>query len=131
MVTVYIITDKNSEFKFYTTEALNEFLKERPDLSDRVIQSEEEEQKPVISVPQSVPLWCLRTILKVMGLFDTVKATIEGMEDSELKIAAFEGLEYANTVLRNSPTTLFIQSILQLTDEQVDDIFINANAVEA
>lgn len=131
MVTVYIITDKNNEFKFYTTEALNEFLKDRPDLSDKVIVSEEEEQKPFVSVPQKVPLWCLRTVLRASNLLQTVKDTIAAMPDSAEKIAAEEGLEYANTVLRYSPTTLFIQSVLKLTDEQVDEIFINADKIEA
>lgn len=82
-------------------------------------------------VPQSVPLWCLRTILRSMGLLDRVKTVIAAMPDGVQKIAAEEGLEYSNTVLRSSPTTLFIKQVLNLTDDEVDEIFINADKVEA
>lgn len=83
------------------------------------------------TVPQSVPLWCLRTILRASNLLQPVMNAIASMPESVEKIAAQEGIEYANTVLRNGPTTTAIQAILQLTDVQVDEIFIAADAVEA
>lgn len=87
-------------------------------------------------VPEDVPLWCLRTVLKIMGLFDTVQTTINNMpettdEEIGFKVGAKEGWEYSNTVLRKSKTTLFVQQVLNLTDQQVDDIFTEANKIEA
>lgn len=131
MVTVYIISDGNIEYKFKTQKTLNEFLITRPDLAEKVRETEEAEHLPVKEVPDKVPLWCLRTVLRSLGLLQTVKDIIAAMPESDLKIAAEEGIEYGNTVLRNKPTTLFIQSVLQLTDAQVDEIFIEADKVEA
>lgn len=87
-------------------------------------------------VPQEVPLWCLRTVIKLMGLFDQVNLAIESMptntpEEVQQKTAAWEGWEYGNTVARDSYTTLFVQSVLGLSDAQVDDIFVNADKVDA
>lgn len=131
-VTKYKIVDVERVFTFNTNAAAEQFKAENPFYANAVIISFDEEViEPARYVPQSVPLWCLRTVLRAMGLLQTVVTTIAAMPDGVQKIAAEEGIEYANTVLRNSPTTLFIQSVLQLTDEQVDDIFINANAVEA
>lgn len=87
-------------------------------------------------VPKQVPLWCLRTIIKLMGLFEQVNQAIENMpsnteEEIQKKTAAREGWEYGNTVARYSYTTSFVQNALNLTDEQVNDIFINADKVDA
>lgn len=128
----YILELNGTQQRFETIELLNEYKAKYPEWEKAVYSTEQIDGVINTSaVPQSVPLWCLRTALRAMGLLQTVIATIQAMPNGVQKIAAEEGIEYANTVLRNSHTTLFIQSVLQLTDEQVDDIFINANAVEA
>lgn len=86
--------------------------------------------------PAQVPLWCLRTVIKLMGLFNQVNQAIENMpsnteEEMQKKIAAWEGWEYGNTVARHSYTTSFVQNVLNLSDDQVDQIFINADKVDA
>ena len=45
------------------------------------------------------------------------------------KTIALTHLENGESVVRTSQTVLFIQSVLQMTDEQVDEIFINANNI--
>ncbi|RXK57582.1 hypothetical protein ESA94_20500 [Lacibacter luteus] len=124
----YAVINKNSRVEFTNQQEAISYQKSN---GGTIEQFEEAEQPPVVIIPEKVPLWCLRTVLRSLGLLQTVKDTIAAMPESNLKIAAEEGLEYSNTVLRNSPTTLFIQSVLQLTDAQVDEIFINADKVEA
>lgn len=87
-------------------------------------------------VPREVPLWCLRAALRILNMLTQVEAAVNAMpegtpQEQQLKIAAQEGLTYANTVLRNSQTTLFVQSVLGLSDTRVDDIFIMANQINA
>lgn len=87
-------------------------------------------------VPKEVPLWCLRTVLKLMNLFSQVESAIYALpetttEEIQLKTAAKEGLEYGNNVARKSATTLFVQHALSLTDSQVDQIFIDAYSIDA
>lgn len=50
-------------------------------------------------------------------------------EEIQNKIAIEEALEYGNFVLRQSPAVSFLQTTLQLTDSQVDGIFISANLI--
>lgn len=52
-------------------------------------------------------------------------------EQIAAKSRAFNAFEYANTILRSSPTVSQIAGILQLTKEQVDQLYISAKLVEA
>lgn len=81
--------------------------------------------------PEEVQLWRLRTILKVQGLFTSVQTAIANIPDPTLKLAAEEGFEYGNVVSRISPITQIIQQGLSLTDDQVDQIFIAAEQINA
>lgn len=70
------------------------------------------------------------------SLFQWVKYAISIMpvdtpEQREAKETADEAIEYANNIRRYSPTVVGIQSLLQLTDEQVDQIFITADQIDA
>jgi hypothetical protein len=77
-------------------------------------------------VPFEVPLWAMRTILKQVNLFDLVIDKIKTFEEPTRTIA-LDFLEYGNFVERYSNTVLLIQQITQYTDEQVDELFIDAN----
>lgn len=81
--------------------------------------------------PVEVQLWRLRTILKAQGLFPSVQAVIANIPDPTLKLAAEEGFEYGNVVSRTSPIMLIVQQGLSLTDDQVDQIFIAAEQINA
>lgn len=82
-------------------------------------------------VPEQVTLWQIRTVLEVMGLEATVTAEIQGMPDGAEKKAAWKAWEYANNIKRTSPTVEGFKAILQLTDEQLDQIFIKAEQIDA
>lgn len=117
----------------YNTKELAEIAKSKtPEFANIEIE-EIEVPDPVITkdVPQSVPLWCLLTVLDIAKLLQPVKDAIAALPEGPQKIAAGYAMERAKTIERVSPTVAFVQQVLQLTNEQVDDIFIEADKVEA
>jgi len=80
-------------------------------------------------IPFEVPLWAMRTVLKQSGLFQVIIDVIETLEEPTRTIA-LDFLEYGNFVERKSNTVILIQSISQMTDEQVDQLFIEANKLK-
>ena len=82
----------------------------------------------VIEVPQEVALWKIRAILKSMGLEEQIEQSFELLEEPN-KTGAKYIWEYGTSIERQSLTVLFIQQVLQMTEEQVDNIFINANNI--
>jgi hypothetical protein len=78
--------------------------------------------------PAEVQLWRIRTILKLMNLETTIESALDELEEPN-KTAAKNVWNYGTTVERNSQTVLFIQSVTQMTDEQVDEIFQQAEAI--
>jgi len=79
-------------------------------------------------VPQEVQLWRLRTVLKLTQLEAEIETVLNNLPEPS-KTAANYIWNYGTTVERNSQTVLLIQTTLQLTDEQVDDLFIQANEI--
>jgi hypothetical protein len=130
MITKYKISKENSSIEFSTIELANQYRQQNEGWSEPE-KIEEQEPVEVITVPDLVPLWCLRTVLITQSLLQPVKDAITQIQDPMIKIAAEQGIEYANTVSRQSPTTSFIHQVLGLTNEQVDKIFINADKVSA
>lgn len=80
------------------------------------------------TVPYEVQLWRIRTVLKLMQLETQIESAIDAMPEPS-KTAATYIWKFGTTVERSSQTVLLLQSVLQLTDEQVDDLFIQANAI--
>lgn len=79
--------------------------------------------------PSEVQLWRVRTILKLMNLEATIESALEQLEEPT-KTAAKNVWNYGTTVERYSQTVLFIQSVTQMTDDQVDEIFQQAEAIQ-
>ena len=79
--------------------------------------------------PTEVQLWRLRTILKLMNLIATIESALDQLEEPT-QTAAKNVWNYGTTVERYSQTVLFIQSVTQMTDDQVDEIFQQAEAIE-
>lgn len=90
-------------------------------------QEEINEANKVI-VPIEVQLWRIRTVLKLMQLESQIESAIDAMPEPS-KTAATYIWKFGTTVERSSQTVLLLQSVLQLTDEQVDDLFIQADAI--
>lgn len=82
------------------------------------------------STPSEVQLWKLRAVLKSQNLFTSVQSAISSIQDVNIKLAAEEGFEYGNTVTRNSLIISLIQQSLNLTDQQVNLIFIQADNLQ-
>lgn len=79
--------------------------------------------------PVESQLWRVRTILNLMNLVPTIESALEQLEEPT-KTAAKNVWNYGTTVERYSQTVLFIQSVTQMTDDQVDEIFQQAEAIQ-
>ena len=90
---------------------------------------EEIEQAFKDKTPTEVQLWRIRTILKLMNLETTIESALNQLEEPT-QTAAKNVWNYGTTVERYSQTVLFIQSVTQMTDAQVDEIFIQAEAIQ-
>lgn len=122
----------------YTVVIANEPLEQHPSIvnhSDLFEISEDElpeyiqyvdVQPP--TVPFEVQLWRIRTVLKLMQLETQIESAIDAMPEPS-KTAATYIWKFGTTVERASQTVLLLQSALQLTNEQVDDLFIQAEAI--
>lgn len=81
------------------------------------------------SVPQEVQLWRIRTILKSMRLEDSIETVLNNLEEPT-KTAALCIWNYGTSVERNSQTVALLQTALELTNEQIDEMFIEANNIK-
>ena len=79
-------------------------------------------------VPFEVQLWRIRTVIKLLQLETQIESAIDTLPEPS-KTAALYIWKFGTTVERASQTVLLLQSVLQLTDEQVDDLFLQAEAI--
>jgi hypothetical protein len=79
-------------------------------------------------VPSEVQLWRVRTVLKLNNLETTIENAFDSLQEPT-KTGALYVWNYGTTIERFSDTVLFLQSVLQMTNEQVDQIFIQAEAI--
>lgn len=98
-------------------------------LEYETIEFEIKEIIQTIEVPQEVPLWRVRAILKLIGQEENIQNALSHLPEPT-KTGAEYIWNYGTVIERNSQTVLFIQSMLQMTEEQVDDIFIQANNIQ-
>jgi hypothetical protein len=89
---------------------------------------EEIEQAFKDKTPTEVQLWRIRTILKLMNLETTIESALDQLPEPN-QTAAKNVWNYGTTIERYSQTVLFIQSVTQMTDDQVDEIFQQAEAI--
>jgi len=81
------------------------------------------------ATPTEVQLWRIRTILKLMNLEPTIESALDQLEEPT-QTAAKNVWNYGTTIERYSQTVLFIQSVTKMTDDQVDEIFQQAEAIQ-
>jgi len=122
----------------YTVVVANEPLEEHLSIVDNPTLFEISEDEipefvqyvdiPIPSVPYEVQLWRIRTVLKLMQLETQIETALEALPEPS-KTAANYIWNYGTTVERSSQTVLLLQSALQLTDEQVDDLFVQSEAI--
>lgn len=80
------------------------------------------------ATPTEVQLWRVRTILKLNNLETAIESALNQL-DEPTQTAAKNVWNYGTTVERYSQTVLFIQSVTQMTDDKVDLIFQQAEAI--
>ena len=80
------------------------------------------------NLPQEVQLWRARTVLKLLGMEQVIEIALNSLEEPT-KTGALYIWQFGTTVERNSQTVLLLQTVLGLTDAQVDDIFIQAENI--
>lgn len=83
---------------------------------------------PVVPVvPAMVTNYQARAALLQAGLFVQVDAMIKALPVTD---PAFQAWEYANNVYRNSPLIMSLGAGLDLTVEQIDNLFFLAASIE-
>lgn len=90
---------------------------------------EVQEEELIIEVPKEVQLWRIRTVLKLMGLENTIETALNNLEEPT-KTAGLYIWNFGTTVERYSQTVLMLQMVLQMTDEQVNQMFLQANNIQ-
>jgi hypothetical protein len=131
-MTKYKLVKDGTSIDFPSMDAVAVFRLANPEWANIEAVSYTEEPEAVIPiVPDQVTLWQLRAVLAIMGLEGTVTGVIQDMIDGPEKKAAWRAWEYANNIKRFSPTVAGIKAMLQLSDAQVDQIFIQANLIDA
>ncbi|WP_264522126.1 hypothetical protein [Flavobacterium sp. N1994] len=83
----------------------------------------------VVPVPVEVALWRIRTILKLNDKETIIEDALNSLEDP-IKTAALNIWQFGTTIERQSQTVGLLQNILQMTNDQVDEIFIQAQGID-
>ncbi len=98
-------------------------------------ESSEEHQLFIASLPKQelkqereVASWKVRAILKTMGLIETIETAINSLEEPTKSIAQI-AWEYSSTINQFSPTVKLIQQSCYLTNEQIQQIFDDAEKI--
>lgn len=118
------VINKHTGQKLYNTLIYDIELNDHEELVDFIPDNDEAS----MDIPVEVALWKIRAIIKSMGVEEQIEQSFELLEEPN-KIGAKYIWEYGTAIERYSQTVLFIQTVLGLTDEQVDNIFINANKI--
>jgi len=84
---------------------------------------------PPVPVPKTIANWQARSVLEMQGLLEAVDAAIAGMEGPE-GIVARNAWQGAAPLYRKGPTIEALIPLLQLAEEQVDEMFIQAAALK-
>ena len=119
------VIDKITRVKLYDTLNENVYLNENEELVDFI----PEQPVDIVIAPQEVQLWRARTVLKLLGMEQVIEIALNSLEEPT-KTGALYIWQFGTTVERNSQTVLLLQTVLGLTDSQVDDIFIQAENIQ-
>ena len=84
----------------------------------------------VADVPSSVSNYQARTLLIELGLFSMVDKALRGADSSiTANQIALTAWDYANDYYRNSAFVEAMGAVLNLSDKQIDDMFIAASKI--
>lgn len=80
-------------------------------------------------IPREIPNWRAKVILAQMGLLSTVETAIESLSEPERTVARLAWNGDAK-LARRGKTVLGLASALGLSSDQIDNLFIAAEALE-
>lgn len=80
----------------------------------------------VIQVPTEIPLWAFRISIRKNGLKESVEGLLNSLPEPQ-KSDALDHYEYGNFIVRSHPFIAVFSQMLNLTEKQVDDIFITGS----
>jgi hypothetical protein len=85
--------------------------------------------KPSFEVPQDVALWQIMATLNILGLEQTVLGALALLTEPT-KSVVDRFMKHGTIVERNSATIAMIQHVIQFTDTQMDNLFIQSKNIE-
>jgi hypothetical protein len=80
-------------------------------------------------VPREIPNWRAKVILAMMGMLPSVESAIEQLQEPDKTVARLAWNGDAK-LARRGKTVLGLAGTLGLTDKQIDELFIAAEALE-
>lgn len=126
IITKYKLDNGIQVIEFISMADVNAFKAANPAWANiNPIEFEEDIIGPSPVVPNEVPTWRLRAILAVNNLENAVTSALDQLSEPNKTIAK-KAWDYGSNTERQSPTVDFIKGVLNLTDAQVDDIFVQA-----
>jgi hypothetical protein len=130
MITKYKITKDGVTIEFLTFNDAQNFILAKPEWAGvGIIEFQEEIPAPEIIVPFEVPTWRLRAILAINNLEQSVTDALDQLTDPQKTIAK-RAWDFGSKTERTSPTVEFIKGVLSLTDSEVNNFFIQAEAIQ-
>lgn len=81
----------------------------------------------IIEIPNSISMAQARIALIDMGLIDKVQSTLAAIPDGKERAKALAWWEYAQTVERDHVTVKVLIKTLELSEAQVDELFLLAS----
>jgi len=82
----------------------------------------------VIPVPTEVPMWALRESVMSAGEMSAITNALNSLPEPQKSIA-WNRWEYKESIVRDSPIILQLQSMLGWSDSFVDTLYKNAAAI--
>ena len=82
---------------------------------------------PIVPVPDALPAWRILSVMDLHGYTPTVEAIIDSLPERAKKVAKRQIA--GSNIERDHALVLAAQQALGLTDEQVDDLFREADAL--
>jgi hypothetical protein len=80
---------------------------------------------PIKYVPEKVTRFQAKAVLHNMGLLTTAQSLVDSSEDPLVKLVWQEALHFE----RNSPVLNLLAQAMGLSEEQIDDLFIEAEQI--
>ncbi|MFO0447448.1 MAG: hypothetical protein ACK52I_01950 [Pseudomonadota bacterium] len=126
----YRLTKDNKSIDFSSLNDVALFKQANPEwVNIQPVEYEEEIIPEPAIVPFDVPTWRLRAILALDNLEQSVTDALDQLTEPQKTIAK-RAWDFGSKTERSSPTVDFIKGVLSLTDTQVDDIFVQAEAIQ-